>query len=57
MFKPDLIYITLSPHGPAFIKDSILVYSQISYRNMYTYAWKELKMKVEHSKIKKYITK
>lgn len=24
-FKPDLTYLTLSPHGPAFLKDSILI--------------------------------
>ena len=24
-FKPNLVYITLSPHGPAFYKDSLLV--------------------------------
>ena len=29
-FKPNLVYITLSPHGPAFYKDSLLVLIYIS---------------------------
>ena len=55
MFKPDLIYITLSPHGPAFIKDSILVLIHKFLRTEICIHMhgKGIKNEIEHSKIKK----